>query len=58
MPSHVNESSLTCPWSYGVLNVLLFGTQKKSLTASLRSINQNLENEASLAQIDQSLPYT
>ena len=42
----------------GVLNVLLFGSQKKPLTASLRSINQNLENEASLAQIDQSLPYT
>ena len=46
------------PWSYGVLNVLLFGTQKKSLTATLRSINQNLENEISLAQIDQSPPYT
>ena len=58
MSSHVNESALTCPWSYGVLNVLLCGTQKKSLAATLRSINQNLENEISLAQIDQSPPYT
>lgn len=37
-----------------MLNGLLFGTQKKLLAASLRSINQHLENEASLAQIDQS----
>lgn len=58
MSSHVNESALTCPWSYGVLNGLLFGTQKKLLAATLRSINQHLENEASLAQIDQSPPYT